>query len=70
MAVAAVAGLIDSLAENAIVSDPETAKATIQADINSQNPKRLDIAFTVQLSGNTNIISIDFNFGFFFGGAN
>jgi hypothetical protein len=29
------------------------------------NPKRLDVSTTVQLSGNTNIISIDLNFGFF-----
>lgn len=69
-AIAAVAGLIDSLGEQAIISDPATAKTRTQAGINSQNPKRLDIALTVQLSGNVNIISIDFNFGFFFGGAN
>lgn len=66
-AVAAVAGIVDSLALNAILSDPETAKETIVAQINSQNPKRLDVAVTVQLSGNTNIISADLNFGFYFG---
>lgn len=66
-AVAAIAALIDDLALNAIISDPETAKASIVAGINGSNPKRLDVAFTVQLSGNTNIISIDFNFGFYFG---
>ena len=66
-AVAEIAALIDSLASEAIISDPETAKSTIQAEIDSNNPKRLNIAFTVQLSGNANIISIDFNFGFFFG---
>lgn len=64
---AAVAALIDSLALNAIISDPDTAKGTIQSAINGANPKRLDVAFTVQISGNTNIISVDFNFGFFFG---
>lgn len=62
-----ISSLIDSLGLNAIISDPETAKGTIQAEINAQNPKRLDISLVVQLSGNTNIISIDFNFGFFFG---
>lgn len=67
MAVAAVAAMLDSLGLNAIISDPETAKANTQAAINDQNPKRLDVATTVQLSGNTNIISVDLNFGFFFG---
>lgn len=67
---AAIASMLDSLALNAIISDPETAKNSITATINSGNPKRLDIVFTVQLSGNTNIISIDLNFGFFFGGNN
>lgn len=69
-AVAAIASMLDSLALNAIISDPETAKKSITAVINGANPKRLDVDFTVQLSGNTNIISIDLNFGFFFGGGN
>lgn len=66
-AVAAVATMIDGLALNALISDPEAAKKTIQAEIDSGNPKRLNVAFTIQLSGNTNIISVDLNFGFFFG---
>ena len=66
-AVAAVAALVDSLALNAIISDPETAKTSIQAEIDSQNPKRLNLTVTVQLAGNTNIISVDLDFGFFFG---
>jgi phage tail sheath gpL-like len=66
-AVAAIAALVDQLGLQAIISDPATAKASIAASINGANPKRLDVEFTVQLSGNTNIISIDFNFGFFFG---
>lgn len=68
-AVAAVAAMLDSLGLNAIISDPETAKENTLAAINDQNPKRLDVATTVQLSGNTNIISVDLNFGFFFGTA-
>ena len=64
---AAIAAMIDSLALNAIISDPETAKQNIMAEIDSQNPKRLNATFTVQLSGNVNIISVDFNFGFYFG---
>lgn len=66
-AVAAVATLIDNLGLAAILSAPEIAKPTIVAQINSGNPKRLDVEFTVQLSGNTNIIAVDLNFGFFFG---
>jgi phage tail sheath gpL-like len=64
---AAIAAMLDSLGLEAIISDPETAKASITAEIDSQNPKRLNIAFSVQLSGNTNIISVEQNFGFLFG---
>jgi len=69
MAVAAVASMLDSLGLNAIISDPETAKANTFAEIDSGNPKRLNLVTTVQLSGNTNIISVDLQFGFFFGTA-
>lgn len=68
-AVAAVASMIDSLAAKAIVVDAKSAKASIVASINDSNPKRLDITFTAKLSGNVNIISIDFNWGFLFGTA-
>ncbi len=67
MAVAEIASMIDALALGAIISDPDTAKNTILAEINGSNARRLDISYTVQLSGNTGIISIDLNFGFFFG---
>lgn len=67
MATAAVKGLIDDWALRALISDPGTAKESIVSNISPSNPKRLDIAFTVQLSGNANVISIDLNFGFFFG---
>ena len=66
-AVAAVSSILDSLGLNAIISDPETAKANTFAEIDPGNPKRLNLVTTVQLSGNTNIKSIDLNFGFFFG---
>jgi len=66
-AVAAVSAMLDSLGLNAIISDPETAKANTFAEIDSGNPKRLNLTTTVQLSGNTNIISVSLNFGFFFG---
>lgn len=66
-AVAAAAAVIDNLGLEAIISDPDTAKANTRAEIDSQNPKRLNLSTTVALSGNTNIISVDLNFGFFFG---
>jgi phage tail sheath gpL-like len=65
---AAAAAIVDGLGMDAIISDPETTKASIQAGINSGNPKRLDLSLTVQLSGNTNQMAVDLNFGFFFGG--
>lgn len=68
-AVAAVAAMLDSLGLEAIISDPETAKANTVAEIDSQNPKRLNLVTQVQLSGNTNIISVDLEFGFFFGSS-
>jgi phage tail sheath gpL-like len=67
MAVAEVATMVDALGLSAIISDPAKAKDSIQAEIDSLNPKRLNVALTVQLSGNVNIISVDLNFGFFFG---
>lgn len=69
-AITAINALIDSLALAAVISDPATAKKNTVAGINGTNPKRLDAAMTVQLSGNTNVISIDLNFGFYFGGNN
>lgn len=68
-AVSVSASMIDGLALAAIISDPKTAKASILAGINESNPKRLDLSMTVQISGNTNIVSVDLNFGFFFGTA-
>ena len=67
MAVADVSAMIDSLASRAILSDPKTAKANTFAEIDSGNPDRLNVSTTVQVSGNTNIKSIDLNWGFFFG---
>lgn len=69
MAKAAVNSMLDSLGLEAIISDPETAKEATVAAINTANPKRLDLRTTVQLSGNSNIISVDLDFGFFFGTA-
>ena len=68
-AVAAVGALLDSLGLQAIISDPKTAKSKTVAVIDSGNPKRLNVQTTVQLSGNTNIIGVTLNFGFYFGAA-
>lgn len=67
-AVAAMAAILDGLGQAAIISNPEIAKANATAVIDGSNPKRLNLGMTVQLGGNTNIISADLNFGFFFGG--
>ena len=64
---AAVASLADGLGLQAIISDPEFTKAGTLAEIDDQNPKRLNMIVPVKLSGNTNIKSIDLQFGFFFG---
>lgn len=64
---AAMCAILDNLGLEAIISDPATAKKNTVATINASNPKRLDVRTTIQLSGNTNIISVDLFFGFFFG---
>lgn len=69
MAVAAVNSRIEALALAAIISDPDTTKASTTGSIDSQNPKRLNVETTVQLSGNTNIVDVTLNFGFYFGAA-
>jgi phage tail sheath gpL-like len=69
MAVAEVAAVLDGLGLQAIISDPTTAKANTTAGIDSGNPKRLNVETTLQLAGNTNIINVTLNFGFFFGTA-
>jgi len=63
----AVNAMLDALGKLAIISDPDTAKAATTAAIDSGDPKRLNVTVTVQLSGNANVISIDLDFGFFFG---
>lgn len=65
---AEVFAILDGLGDAAIISDPETAKKNTTAVISSTNPKRLDIVVPVQLSGNTNVKSIELKFGFYFGG--
>lgn len=67
MAVAAVNATLDGLGLAAIISDTASAKEATTATIDAQNAKRINIGVTVALSGNTNIKSVDLNFGFFYG---
>lgn len=69
MAVADMSAMIDNLALQAILSDPATAKANTFAEIDATNPKRWNAKTTVQVSGNSNVKSVDLDFGFFFGSA-
>ena len=59
--------MFDNLALEAIISDPEYAKANMNVGISASNPKRIDMSTDYKNSANTNIISIDLNFGFYFG---
>jgi phage tail sheath gpL-like len=67
MADAELYKLIDSWGLRALLSDPAAAKLTVVSAIDSGNNRRLNMALTVQLSGNANVRSADLNFGFFFG---
>lgn len=69
MAVAAIAALADNLGLEAIISEPDYTKKNTVAQISTQNPKRLDVKVPVKVSGNANIISVDLEFGFYFGTA-
>jgi len=69
MAVAEIAALFDSLGLNAILADAATAKKTIVASVDSQNPKRINISYRSAVSGNSQIISIENQWGFFYGAS-
>lgn len=66
---AALAAVIDSLADDAIISDREFSKSGIIAEIDSQNPDRINLNIPVKISGNNNISSVELQWGFFFGGS-
>jgi len=67
MARAVLSVILTNLALAAVLANLDRMLESIQAEISSTNPKRLDMKFTAVLSGNTNIISIDLDFGFNFG---
>lgn len=66
---AVCANLLDALGRAAIISDPASAKKTVVCSIDGANPKRINVRFTYQLVGNSNIIDVDFNYGFYYGAA-
>jgi phage tail sheath gpL-like len=68
-ALAAVGRMIDQLALSAIIADPDAAKAGMTANINSQNPNRLDIRVPAYLSGNSEIKDAEILFSFYLGAA-
>lgn len=66
-AVAEVRRMLDNLALAAVISDPEFSKERTTAAIDGSNPKRLNVSTVVKLSGNSNVIDVELNWGFYFG---
>ena len=64
---AAFYALADSLAKMAIISQPSFTKKNMTVTIDSENPKRLNVAFPVKLSGNLEVSSTEVLFGFYLG---
>lgn len=69
MAKAEAARICTLLGLKAILADTVTTNKAITANIDESNPKRLNLVIPVKLSGNTNVKSIDLEFGFNFGTA-
>lgn len=67
MAMSALAKMFGDLADDAVISDPEFAIANSSASIDGTNPKRLNVRIVCKLAGNTNVISVDVAFGFYYG---
>lgn len=61
--------LADSLEKHAIIADAAYTKENLMVEIDSENPKRLNTAFPIKLSGNVEVTSNDIYFDFYFGGA-
>jgi phage tail sheath gpL-like len=61
--------LTDSLAKEALITDPAFTKKNIKVWIDEENPKRVNVIFPVKLSGNVEISSTDVYFGFYLGDA-
>lgn len=61
------ANLANSLALKALISDQDFTKKNTVVEIDSENPKRLNVSFPVKLSGNVEVASVDVLFGFYLG---
>jgi len=61
--------LTDSLADEALITDPGHTKKNIAVYIDTENPKRVNVKYPVKLSGNVEISSTDIFFGFYLGDA-
>lgn len=61
------ANLANSLALKAIICDQDFTKKNCTVEIDSENPKRLNVSFPVKLSGNVEVASVDVLFGFYLG---
>ena len=59
--------LANSLALKAVIGDQDFTKKNIVVEIDSENPKRLNVTFPVKLSGNVEVASVDILFGFYLG---
>lgn len=60
--------LARSLSDKAIIQDVDFTKENLEVEIDSENPKRLNVVFPVKLSGNVEVTSSDVYFGFYLGG--
>lgn len=59
--------LAESLVSKAIIADAAYTKKNLSVSIDDENPKRLNTAFPVKLSGNVEVVSNDIYFAFNFG---
>jgi phage tail sheath gpL-like len=64
----ACASIVNNLALDAILSEPDVTNRNTQVEIDASNPKRVNVSVPIKISGNSNITSLDLNWGFFFGG--
>jgi len=66
---AAIAAMVDLPADQGIIADRDTTKASISASINSGNNRRLDWEVTAIISGAVGITAGKLKFSKYFGGA-
>lgn len=60
-------GMTDQLVKRSVLTDADYAKENTQVSIGTTNSKRLDVRYVAKLSGNANVISIDFASSFNYG---